>query len=268
MLTSLGRPPRRCCLAGGIMGSTIVHCSSVRSEGYAFRELPSCTIYAHSSPERICANYLPNLFLCQVIFPDSLLEQQNASKDDKEEQENKLRFYTTWKGYDMTDAGNAKRFLDAYEGILRYCPEKDVWFVWSGMHWEVDKRNVTRTQLSTILNTIEAQEEVTTDDLTKGVNFGLADDKERHRYIRTVKDFAQKSQSSRSLAGALDKAKADAGSRNLIVTLDDFDRNRWYVNTDNVLLNLNIQERTHNNAITVIPHHPRQLVSKLAGPKH
>src|SRR5215472_6956158 len=73
MLTSLGRPPRRCCLAGGIMGSTIVHCSSVRSEGYAFRELPSCTIYAHSSPERICANYLPNLFLCQVIFPDSLL---------------------------------------------------------------------------------------------------------------------------------------------------------------------------------------------------
>src|SRR5215472_10080221 len=72
MLTSLGRPPRRCCLAGGIMGSTIVHCSSVRSEGYAFRELPSCTIYAHSSPERICANYLPNLFLCQVIFPDSL----------------------------------------------------------------------------------------------------------------------------------------------------------------------------------------------------
>src|SRR5215472_2635805 len=103
-------PPRRCCLAGGIMGSTIVHCSSVRSEGYAFRELPSCTIYAHSSPERICANYLPNLFLCQVIFPDSLLEQQNASKDDKEEQENKLRFYTTWKGYDMTDAGNAKRF--------------------------------------------------------------------------------------------------------------------------------------------------------------
>src|SRR5215467_2569200 len=80
MLTSLGRPPRRCCLAGGIMGSTIVHCSSVRSEGYAFRELPSCTIYAHSSPERICANYLPNLFLCQVIFPDSLLE--TTMKDD------------------------------------------------------------------------------------------------------------------------------------------------------------------------------------------
>src|SRR5215467_7784390 len=86
--------------------------------------------------------------------------------------------------------------------------------------------------------------------------------------MRTVKDFAQKSQSARSLAGALDKAKADAGSRQLIVTLDDFDRNRWYLNTDTALLNLNIQESTNTHAITAIPHSPRQLVSKLAGPKH
>jgi phage/plasmid-associated DNA primase len=197
-----------------------------------------------------------------------IVEQQQSSQEQKDEKEKKLDFYKTWKGYDMTDAGNAQRFLDQYEGVVRYCPEKDVWFVWSGRHWEVDKRNVIRTTLSTVLNTLEAQEEVTTDDLTRGVNFGLTDDKERKRYIRTVKDFAQKSQSSYALAGALEKAKADAGKRNLIVTFDDFDRNRWHFNTDNALLDLNTQQSPQNNTITVIPHTPQYFVSKLAGPKH
>src|SRR2546422_9196798 len=73
MSTSRGRPPRGLCLAGGIIGSTMAHCSSVRSEGYTFRERPSCPICAHSSAEGICANYLTNLLFCQVMFPDRLL---------------------------------------------------------------------------------------------------------------------------------------------------------------------------------------------------
>src|SRR5437762_5621071 len=73
MSTSRGRPPRGFCLAGGIIGPTMAHCSSVRSEGYFFRDWFFCAMHAHSSPERICANYLINLLFCQVIFPDSLL---------------------------------------------------------------------------------------------------------------------------------------------------------------------------------------------------
>src|SRR5438552_11014512 len=74
MSTSRGRPPRGLRLAGGIIGSTRAHCSSVRSEGYTFRERPSCSICAHSSAEGIGANYLTNLLFCQAMFPDSLLE--------------------------------------------------------------------------------------------------------------------------------------------------------------------------------------------------
>src|SRR5260221_9780111 len=36
MSTLRGRPPRVLCLAGGIIGPTIAHCSSVRSEEYFF----------------------------------------------------------------------------------------------------------------------------------------------------------------------------------------------------------------------------------------
>src|SRR6266404_3065484 len=75
MSTSRGRPPRGFCLAGGIIGPTMAHCSSVRSDGYFFRDWFSSTIDAHSSTDGICANYLINLLFCQVIFSDSLSER-------------------------------------------------------------------------------------------------------------------------------------------------------------------------------------------------
>src|SRR3989442_5770975 len=87
MSTFRGRPPRGGCLAGGIIGPTMAHCSSVRSEAYFFRDWFSCTMNAHSSIDEICANYLINLLFCQVIFPDSLSDpggvldtRQNVSR--------------------------------------------------------------------------------------------------------------------------------------------------------------------------------------------
>src|SRR5712664_1986069 len=72
MSTLRGRPPCLLCLAGGIMGATIAHCSSVRSDGYLFRDWSSCNIDAHSSVDGLCANYLTNLPFCHALFPDSL----------------------------------------------------------------------------------------------------------------------------------------------------------------------------------------------------
>src|SRR5215471_1878167 len=76
MSTLRGRPPRLLCLADGIIGLTIAHCSSVRSEGYDFRDRSFLNIAAHSSAPEICANYRTNLLFCQVLFPDSLLDAQ------------------------------------------------------------------------------------------------------------------------------------------------------------------------------------------------
>src|ERR1700730_11969963 len=73
MSTSRGRPPRLPCLAGGIMGSTIAHCASVRSDVYVFRDWFAFAIFAHSPADGRCANSLINLLFCQALFPDSLL---------------------------------------------------------------------------------------------------------------------------------------------------------------------------------------------------
>src|SRR6266702_4020736 len=72
MSTLRGRPPRVLCWAGGIMGSTMAHGASVRSDIYFFRYWFSLAILAHSSTDGICANYLINLLFCQALFPDSL----------------------------------------------------------------------------------------------------------------------------------------------------------------------------------------------------
>src|SRR6516225_7954768 len=74
MSTTRGCPPRGPCLAGGISGSTMAHCSSVRSEGYFFRGRSFLNMATHSCVDRICANYLINLLFCQAMFPDSLSE--------------------------------------------------------------------------------------------------------------------------------------------------------------------------------------------------
>src|ERR687892_153113 len=72
MSTVRGRPPRVLCLAGGSIGPTIAHGSSVRSEGYRFRDWPSSNMFAHSSADGKCANDLTKLLFWQELFPDSL----------------------------------------------------------------------------------------------------------------------------------------------------------------------------------------------------
>lgn len=37
-----------------------------------------------------------------------------------------------------TDTGNAKRFVALYRDVVRYCPETEVWYVWTGTHWAPD----------------------------------------------------------------------------------------------------------------------------------
>src|SRR5215468_3304846 len=79
MSTVRGCPPRGLCLAGGISGAMMAHCSSVRSEGYCFRAWSFFFIRAHSSAGGMCTNSLTNILFCQALFPDSLLE----GKDDE-----------------------------------------------------------------------------------------------------------------------------------------------------------------------------------------
>src|SRR5262249_60905766 len=66
---------------GGISGATRVHGSSVRSEGYVFRNWSFFHIRAHSSAEGICTNSLTNTSFCQALFPDSLSQPRYGGRE-------------------------------------------------------------------------------------------------------------------------------------------------------------------------------------------
>jgi len=37
-----------------------------------------------------------------------------------------------------TDLGNARRFIQRYGHVLRYCPQQRRWYVWTGFYWRAD----------------------------------------------------------------------------------------------------------------------------------
>lgn len=47
-----------------------------------------------------------------------------------------------------SDTGNSKRFVNRFSEILRYVPDTDLWYVWSGTHWEPDVRGLKTYALS------------------------------------------------------------------------------------------------------------------------
>jgi putative DNA primase/helicase len=47
-------------------------------------------------------------------------------------------------GYDPEDVGNGQRFLARYRDIVRWCPERDKWFVWDGRRWKLDDTDQVR----------------------------------------------------------------------------------------------------------------------------
>jgi putative DNA primase/helicase len=38
----------------------------------------------------------------------------------------------------LTDVGNAERFIGQHKNFLRYCPQLNKWFYWTGIRWEID----------------------------------------------------------------------------------------------------------------------------------
>src|SRR5262247_4296467 len=85
MSTVRGCPPRGLCVAGGISGATMAHCSSVRSDGYFFRDWSFFNIRAHPLLVGYALNYLTNILFCQVLFPDSLSVEVHTTCEERRE---------------------------------------------------------------------------------------------------------------------------------------------------------------------------------------
>lgn len=140
-------------------------------------------------------------------------------------------------GANLTDLGNARRFVAIHGGDIRYCYLWAKWLVWDGKRWKVDDRGaVIRKAKETIMaiyqEAAKTQDESQRKDLAK---HGL------------------KSEAEGKILAMIGLAESEPG---IPIVPDDMDRDPWLFNVPNGTLNLKSGE--------LLPHTRENLLTKIS----
>src|SRR5665648_448715 len=112
----------------------------------------------------------------------------------------------------LTDLGNAKRFVRLHGENIRYCVQWKFWLVWDGARWEKDDAmRIDRMTESVALDLDRESSETA--------------DKERRQALRKA---AQSAESNKKKRDMLDMARSMVAVRQ-----DDLDKNPWLLTTRN-----------------------------------
>jgi len=190
--------------------------------------------------------YLPSGRDGEKIGLDDFLAR-NTVKDFWELVTDKLRplptFDTTQPigGYRMNDAGNADRFADQHNASMRYVEDWNSWYFWCGTHWERDNIGyATRLAIQTVRRMYEEAAKID-------------DESARKELVK----HAHRSESGQRLREMLGLARANAA---LAATPNEFDQNKWLLNTKNGTVDLTTGDMTE--------HDPADMITRLAPVKY
>ncbi len=161
-------------------------------------------------------------------------------------------------GHPLTTRGNAARFLDACGDIVRFCPQLDVWYVWTGSHWRKDERVAVDNLAQQVLAGIHHLFAHPT------VQFSKVDtDRERARKIETVKQITAHLKASECPRGIQNLLGYARSQRSVYVGPTDLDRDDLLVNTESGVVDVRTLEvRSHDasllqSRITRVPYVPK-----------
>lgn len=119
----------------------------------------------------------------------------------------------------LTDTGNGRRVVDAFEPVIRYTPGLG-WFHWDSTYWKPDAENLEMRELAKKLAPIIASEVVAYDDTEK-----------QSEVIR----WAQNSKSNARIAGAIESATSDP---RILVGVDTWDADEHLLGVANGVIDL------------------------------
>jgi putative DNA primase/helicase len=136
--------------------------------------------------------------------------------------------------YNLTDWGNARRLVDKYGDIIRYCPAVG-WYIWDGTVWNEDKREEIFQYAKSIVHSM----------------YGLIpQENDAIRQTKLLK-FIQATENQRPLTSMIASARNEPG---IPIERDVFDNHKNLINVMNGVLNL----RTGR----LISHNKELLLSK------
>lgn len=135
---------------------------------------------------------------------------------------------------DITDLGNADRFIKAYGDILRYSVKHGNWLIWDGQQWELDELSKIHSLAGNAVRDI----------------FLEAHDTEDKKRAAELSKWAIRSQDRTQIYHMLDLAR-----NQVAVRISELDRDPWLLNCANGTLDLHTGE--------IRPHDPQDLITKI-----
>lgn len=142
-------------------------------------------------------------------------------------------------GFNLTDLGNAERFVARHGGDVRYCYPWGKWLTWTGTRWERDDSGRVYRLAKEAVRGIYAEA-------------AAAEDEGRRRAIAK---HATSSEAKNRIEAMLELAKSDVP-----VSPDDLDADPWLLNAENGTMDLRTGE--------LGPHRRGDLLTKMAGAKY
>lgn len=122
----------------------------------------------------------------------------------------------------LTDVGNGRRLVDAYQSVIRYTPGLG-WFTWSGQHWEVDVEHLNLRELSK--------------QIASGIASEVSEYDEKERV--DVLKWANMAKSTARIDAAIKNANSDP---RINVRVDEWDSDPYLLGVSNGVVDLRTGE--------------------------
>jgi putative DNA primase/helicase len=138
--------------------------------------------------------------------------------------------------FNLTDLGNAERFVAQHGESVRYCYPWARWLVWTGTRWQRDEAGRVYQLAKETVRTIYGEA-------------AAAEDENRRKALA---QHATRSEAEAKIKAMLELAKSE-----IPVAPDELDADPWLLNTPNGTVDLHTGERR--------PHRREDLITKMAG---
>jgi putative DNA primase/helicase len=141
--------------------------------------------------------------------------------------------------FNLTDLGNAERFIAHHGGDVRYCYQWRKWLVWTGLRWERDEAGRVHRLAKETVRSIYRE----------------AGDEEDEDRRKALAKHARSSESETRIRAMVELAKSEVPA-----SPDEFDADAWLLNTNNGTIDLRTGELRE--------HRREDLITKLAPVKY
>ena len=138
--------------------------------------------------------------------------------------------------YHMTDTGNAHRLYDKYGNSLHYSYNRKKWYFWDGKMWRIDEGDKIKKLADNICEEIQLEAY-------------------RERDAKTQANKLKWATRSANNRGKESMIKECQHLETIPVSIDDFDKQKDYLNCQNGIINLRNGE--------LMPHDPEEMQSKI-----